>query len=526
MKEIDNYSSKEKAISEIENILNQIIESEVPEEKLLEQMGIFRKGLSFVKLNRPCTINDGIIKLKETEFDELLKLHSLESNKGRFMKFVPASGAATRMFKDLISTFENTNINTLQENISKEIDFTIKFIKNIKKFAFYNDLYLKITELGLNVDDTIATSDYKTILDLLLFNKGLNYSILPKGLIPFHKYSDEIRTPFMEHLIEAIEYSADENKLSKVHFTVAREFFTEIENHINEISKYLQDRGNFELSLTIQKKSTNTIAVDLNNEILLDDDNHLVFRPGGHGALIENLNEINGDIVYIKNIDNVQTDSLKSDTILYKKLLGGFLVKTQNKIFDYLKGLLLSDISSGFISEIAEFSREVLSIIPSDNYKIISLNEKVEFWKNQLNRPLRVCGMVKNSGEPGGGPFWVYGNNGELSLQIVESAQIDVNNVEQKLIFNSSTHFNPVDLVCGLRDVDGNQFDLTKYVDINMSFITAKSLGSKEIKAYELPGLWNGSMAYWNTVFVEVPDTTFNPVKTVNDLLKEEHLQT
>ena len=517
---------KEKAIAEIENILNQIIESEIPEEKLLEQMGIFNKGLPFVKLNRPCIIADGITKIQESDFDTLLKLHSRVSNDSRIMKFVPASGAATRMFKDLITTFNNRQIMSLEQNLSKEIDYTIEFIKNIKKFSFYEVLNNKLSELGYDADNIISSGNFRIILDLLLFDKGLNYSLLPKGLIPFHRYTDEIRTPFYEHLIEALDYSADNNKRARVHFTVAKEFFDEIENHLYEITQYLKNKGSFDISLTIQKKSTNTIAVDMNNEILLDDENNLIFRPGGHGALIENLNELNGDLVYIKNIDNIQTDDLKETTILYKKLLGGFLVQTQDKIFEFLVGLHSGNYSSSLFSEIAEFSKNILSINTGDDYEYKSINEKAEFWKKCLDKPLRVCGMVRNSGEPGGGPFWVEDISGELSLQIVESAQIDLNNVEQKLIFNSSTHFNPVDLVCGLRDYKGNPYDLNKFIDIKMSFITIKSVGSKEIKAYELPGLWNGSMAYWNTVFIEVPDTTFTPVKTVNDLLKKEHLQT
>jgi hypothetical protein len=341
-------------------------------------------------------------------------------------------------------------------------------------------------------------------------------------LIIFHAYPNGDRTAFEEQLVEAIAYTEDSNYESRVHFTVSPEYRDKIKNYVEYIKKKYENKVTLFVEYSVQKKSTQTIAYSLEHDLFVTSGGNLVFRPGGHGALIENLDDLNGDIVFIKNIDNVVPDYLKPETYLYKRLLGGYLVQLQDQIFDYLKKLE-NEIEDSLLEEITNFADEKLHIVMPDSVKAGGTAEKIQFLRSKLNRPIRVCGMVKNQGEPGGGPFWVEDDEANLSLQIVEKAQIDLSDPEQREILEQSTHFNPVDLVCGLRDYTGEPFDLSEFIDEEAGIITEKSLEGKPLKAMELPGLWNGSMAFWNTIFVEVPLITFNPVKTVNDLLRDEH---
>ena len=278
----------------------------------------------------------------------------------------------------------------------------------------------------------------------------------------------------------------------------------------------------YNVTFSLQKSSTDTIAVDENYLPFRTQSGSILFRPGGHGALIENLNELDGDIVFIKNIDNVVQDNYKGDIVTYKQLLAGTLVQVQQKIFNYLELLDNGILNNVQIGEIISFLEDVLCI-KNPNINLLDGDALLLYLRKKLNRPIRVCGMVKNVGEPGGGPFWAYNNDGTISLQILESSQIDKHNKSYIQMFSSGTYFNPVDIVCGIKDYKGKRFNLIDYVDPNTGFISSKSKDGRSLKALELPGLWNGAMSDWNTMFVEVPLTTFNPVKTVNDLLKEQH---
>ena len=363
--------------------------------------------------------------------------------------------------------------------------------------------------------------EYDTILDYILGEEGLNYANLPKALIHFHKYDNENRLALHEHFVEGAKYAQMQDGVVHLHFTVSPEHHDDFLFEIEEIQEEYESKYDvmYVVDFSFQKPETDTIAVNLDNTPFLDSEN-LLFRPAGHGALLSNLNDLDSDLIYIKNIDNITTDRLKSDTILYKKALASFLINTQNRIFEYLKQLYNEGISDADIKEIEFYL--------SENLKIVSVkadkNQKIDFLRSVLNRPIRVCGMVKNEGEPGGGPFWVFDEDLKIeSLQIVESSQIDLENIEQKQIVHSATHFNPVDLVCATKNYKGEKFDLTQFVNAETGFISIKSKDGKELKAMELPGLWNGAMDKWITFFVEVPLSTFSPVKTINDLLREEH---
>jgi len=378
---------------------------------------------------------------------------------------------------------------------------------------------------GLDLELLIEKGEFKEILDYLLTAKGLNYAERPKGLLKFHRYQEGSRTAFAEHLVEAANYAKGSGGKSRLHFTVSPEHQTGFRELLTEISdEFAKEYGvRFAVDFSEQEKATDTIAVDLDNRPFREADGTLLFRPGGHGALLENLNRLAADIIFIKNIDNVVPDRLKDETFLWKKVLCGHLLKVQKKIFSYLEMLGEKPVPVKLVDEILHFIKLELAIQPPVDFDLRSDSEKCNFLMGILNRPIRVCGMVKNEGEPGGGPFWVADRDGSLSLQIVEGAQIDPAASGQQKVLQAATHFNPVDLVCGVRDWQGKPFDLKKYVDPEAVFIAQKSKDGRELKALELPGIWNGAMAYWNTIFVEVPLITFNPVKSVNDLLRAEH---
>lgn len=500
--------------------LEQVKEQGLTPQKVLEQIELFRKGIPFTHLYKTCEQGKEIKVLKEDSFQDLLELFEKEVLKSRMMKFVPASGAASRMFKSLLSInnqYESITIDNLEKDTSnKEAKDVISFIKGLNKFAFLDDLKDIMLKKGFNFDSDLEKGEFKNIINLLISKEGLNYANLPKGVIKFHSYQNDVRTAFEEHLVEGLNYTKDIEGKVKLHFTISPEHLDLAQKLILDLKNKHEENKNvfFDVSFSIQKPSTDTIAVDLNNEPFIDN-GKLLFRPAGHGSLIENLKDTEGDIIFIKNIDNVVPDKIKDETYKYKKLLAGYLIKTQNIIFDLLEQLEKSD-DELLIKNATEFIKKELFIEVPQNVNI------KEWIVNVLNRPIRVCGMVKNQGEPGGGPF-VVDSNGIKSLQIVETSQIDIYNQEQKNILLTSSHFNPVDLVCGIRNYKGEVFDLSNFIDFNTCFISNKSKNGKDLKAMELPGLWNGSMAYWNTIFIEVPLITFNPVKTVNDLLKPEH---
>ncbi len=496
-------------------------------EKAASQIELLRRGLSHAHLQRPCTVGDGITVIEKGELERLTDIYSQASLSGRTSKFVPASGAASRMFQALVSLMDRPELaqnSSEAEKVSPDHGALIQFMAGIKRFAFYDDLKSVLRENGLDIEDLIAKRRYAEILEDLLTDRGLNYASLPKGLIKFHRYPDRCRTPIEEQLVEAAATIQDKNGFARVHFTVSPAHQEAVKAHVDEVRcRYERALVKFEITISVQKPSTDTLAVDLDNRPFRDRNGKLVFRPAGHGALLENLNDLGGDIVFIKNIDNVVPDRLKGETYIYKRALGGFLIELQKKIFGYLKDLSKAGVSERTLGEAFEFARFRLSIVPPDGIGRRSNEEKAKFLFAKLNRPLRVCGVVRALGEPGGGPFWVGQGDEATSAQIVESSQVDLESAEQRAVWASSTHFNPVDLVCGVRDYLGVPFGLLNFSDPNSGFISIKSMDGKELKALELPGLWNGGMAHWNTVFIEVPGITFNPVKTVFDLLKEEH---
>jgi hypothetical protein len=498
-------------------------------EEILRQAELFVRGSSYANLLRPCRINDGIKVLSDKEIKRLTSIFIKAQAKGRAMKFVPASGAATRMFKELTSVYNRIDAidkDCFCEWSRHDADYRqfLEFIENFKRYPFYNELMPIMSQNGTDIGNAYSQAGQKVLLDYILGEKGLNLAALPKGLIPFHLYEDHARTPIEEHLVEAGAYTADSGGRAGIHFTIPEEHEAAVINHVNKIQGRYENNGlHFDVTFSYQKPATDTLAVNPDNTPFRQKDGSIFFRPAGHGALIENLNEVKGDIIFIKNIDNVAPDRLKEITYIYKRALGGHLVELQERIFGYLERLEKGETDEGFLSEIFDFIKRELSIAPTDGIGDLTRGKKIEFLVSRLNRPLRICGMVRNQAEPGGGPFWVKNLDGSVSLQIVERSQVNETSDQQKGLFEAATHFNPVDLVCGVRDYKGMPFDLKKFVDPDAYFISVKSKDGKEIKALELPGLWNGAMAYWNTVFVEVPLITFNPVKTVFDLLRPEH---
>ena len=496
----------------------QIASRGINEQQVENQLKQFEQGFPFLKLEAAASIGKGIIAPNDDERNKYIeKWNSYKANGHKVVKFVPASGAASRMFKDMFA-FLNASYDHPNTPFEKE------FFDNIKKFAFRKALCDKChANNGKSVMELIKEGNYKTVVANMLNAEGLNYGQLPKGLLLFHNYEDGARTSMEEHLVEAALY-ASSNGEAHVHFTVSHDHLELFKAKVAEKKDIYEKRYGvkYDISFSEQKPSTDTIAANPDNTPFREDDGSLLFRPGGHGALIENLNEIDADVVFIKNIDNVVPDRLKDDTVTYKQLIAGILVSLQEKTFEYLRVLDSGEYNHNKLEEIIRFVQRDLCCRKPD-IKDMEDADLVIYLRQKLNRPMRVCGVVKNVGEPGGGPFLVYNNDGTISLQILESSQIDKNNEEYMKMFTQGTHFNPVDLVCALKDYQGNAFNLPDFVDPSTGFISNKSKGGKELKALELPGLWNGAMSNWNTVFVEVPLSTFNPVKTVNDLLREQH---
>ena len=494
-----------------------------------QQMENFKKGFPYLDIIKPATIGDGIQQLNKTDLSDYQNLYENTLKTSQMLKFVPASGAASRMFKDLYSfveEFKGTPQDLQKFETENNPNSAAYALKNIKKFAFYEDLNEAIKKsLNKDIDAAMAAHQYIEIINCLLTSSGLNYGNLPKGLLKFHQYDKNSRTPLEEHLVEGANYCNDSDNIVQIHLTVSTEHKSGFIQKFEEIkSKYEKEFNvKFQLSYSEQKPSTDTIAADGSNLPFREKDGTLLFRPGGHGALIENLNDINADYIFIKNIDNVVPDHLKPETYNYKKALAGVLKNFETKTFNYLRILENEEITNEKIDTIQSFLEKDLCVIVPNAFEKMNLTEKTKLLKEKLDRPIRVCGMVLNAGEPGGGPFWAKNTDGSMTLQIAESSQIDMKNPEKATIAKNATHFNPVDLVCGVKDYKGKKFDLLKFTDPQTGFISSKSKDGKELKAQELPGLWNGAMSNWNTLFVEVPMITFNPVKTVNDLLRKEH---
>lgn len=498
--------------------LQQIAERGISEQQIESQLEQFKTGFPFLKLEAAAAIGKGIMALSAEERKRYVDAWNAYKEKGKkIVKFVPASGAASRMFKDLFS-FLDADYHVPTTPFEKQ------FFEQIKKFAFKDELCDKCkANDGNKIMGLMAEGNYKAIVANLLLPKGLNYGQLPKGLLLFHHDEEGARTPMEEHLVEAALYASSDGE-ANVHFTVSHEHLELFRKKVEEkVDKYAQKYGvKYHISFSVQKPSTDTIAANTDNTPFRNEDGTLLFRPGGHGALIENLNEIDADIIFIKNIDNVVPDRLKADTVEYKQLIAGILVTLQKKVFGYLELLNAGKCTREQLEEMLLFLQDELCC-RKEGVRELSDMELTAYLKRKLNRPMRVCGVVKNVGEPGGGPFLTYNQDGSISLQILESSQIDKSNETYMQMFTEGTHFNPVDLVCATKDYLGKRFNLPEYVDRSTGFISSKSKYGRELKALELPGLWNGAMSDWNTVFVEVPLSTFNPVKTVNDLLREQH---
>ncbi|MEI8006739.1 MAG: DUF4301 family protein [Bacteroidota bacterium] len=512
-----------------DNDILQIKSKGIPVETLERQIHHFIHGFPFIKLDRPAIAGDGIVCLQEEDKPTLISFFEKGIENLTVVKFVPASGAASRMFKHLFE-FREKYIQGPEGaelyNKDKRFNSVWFLLNHLDEIAFYGDLMLRLERNGLKLEDLLKSRDYNIIIDHILTDKGLDYSNLPKGLIRFHDYQEGSRTSAEEHMVEAALYASNSIRLARLHFTISPEHRSRFESLINKVRSFYESRLNvqFDISFSIQMPSTDTIAVDEENEPFRNADGSLLFRPGGHGALLQNLNDLDPDVVFVKNIDNIVPDRLKDQTVLHKKLIGGYLLWIRQEIFKFLKTVDEGECKPVDVTNIVEFGKRNLSLALPEGFEGFETGKQSAILFEKLNRPLRVCGMVKNEGEPGGGPYWVKNKNEELSLQIVESSQVDMNDPIQKGIFLSATHFNPVDLVCSIRDFKGNKFDLSRFVDEETGFISTKSSGGRNLKALELPGLWNGAMAKWITVFMEVPILTFNPVKTVNDLLRKEHL--
>ena len=491
-----------------EKDIQQIKERGSSPEEVAQWFQFFEKGFPYADLQAAATIGNGILQIPPAERDALLQQYDTLIQGKKLVKFVPASGAASRMFKELFSYMENEDETTSAKART--------FLSTLPSYAFYHDLEMCMSQDGVSLESAITDGDYRTVLTYLLTEKGLNYGNKPKAALKFHRYPDECRTAMEEHFVEAARYARSSDGKCRLHFTVSPQHLPLFNELLGKVQPVFEKRFNvsFEVGFSTQSPSTDTLAATEDNEPFRDKNGQLLFRPGGHGALIQNVNALDADIIFVKNIDNVFCEDALEDTIVHKKLLAASLITLQNKLFDSLKDLRSPNISLEKQTEILQFAKEKLGVHFDNEHP-----SREEIF-SALNRPLRVCGMVKNEGEPGGGPFWVRNSQGKTSLQIVESSQINQQNPQQKEIMMKSTHFNPVDMVCGTRTFEGDKFDLIQYVDSETGFISSKSYEGRPLKAMELPGLWNGAMAHWITLFVEVPLTTFHPIKTVFDLKK------
>jgi hypothetical protein len=499
----------------------QIKNHELSIEKIEQDLEHFKKGFPTLEVVRPATIDDGIIKMTPQQEHDLMDLY--EKSSVVAVKFVPASGAASRMFRLLHQFLEEFPVagENFPDFINKEEFKDLNPLFNsIEQLPFFEDLKLSIEGRGIDLNSLNEGERAFQLTKQMLTESGFQMADLPKGLIPFHKYDDEKLTAFEEHFYEASKYVV-KDKIAKLHFTISEDHLSKFQNTINEVLPQLEQNTGveFEVQFSYQHPSTDTVCLNARNELFRGQNDSILFRPAGHGALIQNLNALKEDIVFIKNIDNVahqeSADEKHKPTHKYKAILAGLLLQLQEKAFHFLTQLESEDLSEDLLNEAKAFLRNQLNI----HVQLKNKDEVIHY----LNRPIRVCGMVINEGAPGGGPFWIKNEDGSISLQIVEKSQIDLKQTDQKEKMEASTHFNPVDIVCSLRDYKGKTFNLQDYVDRNKGFIAHKFVGGEPIKALELPGLWNGGMAYWNTVFVEVPVHTFNPVKTVMDLLKPGH---
>ena len=522
---IDNLTiAKEHDFSSADFV--QVYHRGVSFDAILKQLEFFNNGIVKSNLVNPATIDNGILSLSESDFEEKASLFDDEKEKLKIKKFVPASGAATRMFKFLTAFLNDFDLQkeTINAYINRKKDKELAlFIVGMEKLPFFNEVDQKLREIY--PDFETFERDYKNyyFIKLLLAPEYFDFANKPKAVLPFHLYENHIANPIEEHLNECVHY-ATSNMVSNLHFTVSEIHQNLFYKGVDEVIQKIEEPSGVKINIgySYQNKSTDSITIYEDNKLVKDKNGHLIFRPGGHGALIENLNNLDADVIFIKNIDNVIQNHIDKIT-LYKKSLAGVLIEIQQKVFSYLKAIDQNEILESHLENIVLFLKEKLNIEMNNDFNKFTFENKLSKVKELLDRPIRVCGMVKNEGEPGGGPFWVLNDKGEASLQIVETSQVDLTNKKQQIILAEATHFNPVDLVCGIKNYKNEKFDLLQFVDQKAGFIVEKSFEGKTVRSYELPGLWNGSMANWLTIFVAVPLITFNPVKTVNDLLKAAH---
>ena len=492
----------------------------VTQEELESQINRFKIGFPFLKIADSAQIGNGIKQLSaEEEFEAVARWKKYLADGGEVCKFVPASGAASRMFKALFSFVEG------DADVPAEGSDVAKLIADNHNLAFFGELNEVVKNLhSKDIDTLISEGEYKKVIAAIILPEGLNYGNLPKGLLTFHAYADgTTRTPVEEQLVEGAQSATGADGVVHLHFTVSGNHRQLFADKLSAKVPALEEKMGvkFDISMSEQKASTDTVAVNPDNT-LFRENGSLVFRPGGHGALIANLNDIDSAAVFVKNIDNVVPDSYREATLQYKQVIAGCMMQAHDKIEKYLRQINSGDYTIEDVREMIDFLHKELNV-RDEQMKHLEDADLVLYIKKKLDRPLRVCGMVRNEGEPGGGPYIAYNADGSTSPQILESHQIDLSKEEYKAMMSQATHFNPVDLVCYIKDIDGNHYDLPKYVDLATGFISNKSLHGKELRALELPGLWNGAMSDWNTIFVEVPIETFNPVKTVNDLLRPAH---
>jgi hypothetical protein len=479
-----------------------------------KQLDLYKQGSTFLNLNRPCRVNDGILSITPAQREKLISFYEKKSEKYKLMKFVPASGAASRMFAEWFSALDNGRFG------SPAVDQA--FLRNLKRYPFYFLIRQEKSAFQM-----IQQNNIKGLLDYILSARGLNYGLMPKALIPFHFYGEEnARTALEEHLCEAAQYVIGKGDVCNLHFTVLKEHQKDIIKKIKAVKSEYEDIFSirYKISFSSQPSSTNIIAVDEKNLPLRDKNGDIIFRPGGHGTLLGNLNKLNDDFIFMRNIDNVVPQPLLGKIVPYRKMIGGLAIQIQEEIFASIRQLEESNINISNMEKIKTFCCKKLNIDFPRTFMNQPQKGKIQFLLSVLNRPLRICGVVRNKREPGGGPFWVEENDGTLTLQIVENAHVDKRKNDQSDIWSEAQYFNPVDMVCSIKNYQGKIFNLFYYVNNNSYTISYKNEKGRKIKALEMPGLWNGGMSYWNTVFVKLPLIVFNPVKSVGDLLRPEHL--
>lgn len=494
--------------------INILKEQGISQECLKTQLYSFRNGTPPLLIDRPALPEDGIQQLTESELDQFEKAYSGSIDGLDLCKFVPASGAASRMFKDLLSFLNQPDVKEVQVE---------KFFIDLHKFAFYKQLCERVEKSGDSVTSMIKDRKYRELLDILLTASGMNYQDLPKALLKFHQYPDGSRTALEEHLVEAALYAQSRGR-ARIHFTTSTFHHKHIKDFLDQVIPKYQRRFElkYQISLSVQHPSTDTIAVHPNNLPFRDDKGKVLVRPGGHGALLQNLNKVSADILFIKNIDNVAPDGLKPLMVRYKKALVGVLLENQARIFKYLNQMDSLSLPSDLIAvEINDYLKNSLGRLHGDDYDNLVLEERMKYLHNCLNRPLRVCSVIRTEKVTGGGPYWVLSPTGDQSLQIIEHSQLDCSDNRQSIAVSQYAHIT--DLVCAVKNYKGEKFDLQKYIDPDTGIITEKNYLGEQIRVLEHPGLWNGSMAHWNTILVEVPKAIFHPVKSIRDLLTSDH---